>query len=99
MNCIKNETCHKNTLFCCYSCEMVCETKNDCNDEECKYNPNNIENKKEQCITQKDDIQWLLEELLKAGRYAEIDFNKTSEIAKRNGYEIDEDLDLIPINR
>jgi len=99
MNCIKNEVCYKNTLFCCYSCKEICETKNDCNDDECKYNPNNIKNKKQQNIQQKDDIQWLLTQLLEAGMYTEIDFNKTSEIAKRNGYEINEDLDLIPIKR
>lgn len=99
MNCIKNEPCWKNKLFCCYSCKMDCETRNDCNDEECEHNPNSNKNKKEQCIKQEDDIKWLLTELLEAGRYAEIDFNRVSEIAKRNGYEIDEDLDLVPINR
>lgn len=99
MNCIKNDTCHKNTLFCCYSCEIICETRNDCNDEDCKYNPNSKENKKEQCTKQEDDILWLLKALLEAGKYAEIDFNKVSEIAERNDYKIDEDLDLVPTNR
>jgi len=94
MLCLRNETCHKDTLFCCYSCEVTCTTKNDCNDEECKYNPNNIINKKEQDIKQKEDIKWLLEEVLKAGRCAEVDFEKITEVAKRNGYEINEDLDL-----
>jgi len=41
MNCIKNNLCHNNTLFCCYSCEvMKCETKNDCNEDECENHPN-----------------------------------------------------------
>jgi len=35
-----------------------------------------------------------LAELLKAGRYAEVDFEKITEVAKRNGYTIDDDLDL-----
>ena len=47
MLCIRNETCHKDELFCCYSCEVICATKNDCNDEECINNPNNILKKKE----------------------------------------------------
>jgi len=98
MLCLRNETCHKDKLFCCYSCEVVCSTKNDCNDEECINNPNNVLNKKEQDIKQKDDIKWLLKELLEAGKYAEVDFDKISEIAKRNGYEVDEDLDLVEIN-
>jgi len=41
-----------------------------------------------------EDIKWLLEELIKAGRYADIHFSKIEEIAFRNGYKIDEDLDL-----
>lgn len=99
MLCIRNVTCHKDTLFCCYSCEVKCETKNGCNDEECKYNPNSNENKKEQDTRQKDDIQWLLEQLLNAGRYTEINFDKITEIAKRNEYKIDDDLDLVEIEK
>jgi len=98
MLCLRNETCHKDTLFCCYSCEVVCSTKNDCNDEECINNPNSIINKKEQDIKQKDDIEWLLKELLEAGKYAEVDFEKITEVARRNGYEIDEELDLVEID-
>jgi len=96
--CLRNVTCHKNTLFCCYSCEVECETNNNCNDEECEYNPNSIENEKEQDITKDEDIKLLLEELLKSARYADVDFQKISEIAKRNGYEIDDDLDLVKID-
>jgi len=91
MLCLRNETCHKDMLFCCYSCEVVCSTKNDCNDEECINNPNNITNKKEQDIKQKDDIEWLIKELNKAGQCEEadfIDFGKIKEIAERNGIEI-----------
>jgi len=99
MECIKNELCYKNTLFCCYSCKIICETRNNCNNEECKNNPNNIENKKEQYIIQESDIKWLLQELLEAGKYAEVDFSKITEIAKRNGYEVDEDLDLVEIEQ
>jgi len=41
MNCIRNNLCYQNTLFCCYSCEVMrCETKNDCNDDECEKHPN-----------------------------------------------------------
>jgi len=94
MLCLRNETCHKDTLFCCYSCEVVCSTNNDCNDEECKYNPNSTENKKDHDTKQKEDIKWLLEQLLNAGRYTEVNFEKITEVAKRNGYEINDDLDL-----
>jgi len=45
-------------------------------------------------ITKDEDIKWLLEELLRSTRYADVDFQKISEIAKRNGYTIDDDLDL-----
>ena len=48
--------------------------------------------------TIKEDTKWLLEALLEAGKYAEVDFDRISEIAKRNGYEIDEELDLIEID-
>jgi len=99
MLCIRNETCHKDELFCCYSCEIICSAKNDCNDDECKYNPNCTENKKEQDTKQKDDIKWILEQLLNAGRYTEVDFDKIEEIARRNGYEIDEELDLVEIEK
>jgi len=78
---------------------LYAQQKNDCNDEECINNPNNVLNKKEQDIKQKDDIKWLLKALLEAGRYATVDFDKITEVAKRNGYEIDEDLDLIEINQ
>jgi len=97
MLCLRNEPCHKDTLFCCYSCEVTCGTKNDCNDDDCINNPNNIINKKEQETKQKEDIKWLLEEVLKAGRYADVDFEKITDVAKRNGYAIDNDLDLTEV--
>jgi len=97
MNCIRNETCHMHTFNCCYSCEIICSTNNGCNDDTCVHHPNhnkNVERDNLQTTTE-NDIKWLLEELLKAGRYTEVDFDKITEIAKRNGYEIDEDLDLV----
>jgi hypothetical protein len=45
----------------------------------------------------KEDAKWMLKALLEVGKYAEIDFDMISEIAYRNGYEIDEDLDLVEI--
>jgi len=54
--------------------------------------------KKHKIYDTKEDIKWLLTELLEAGRYTEVDFDKINEIAKRNGYELDEDLDLVEID-
>jgi len=53
--------------------------------------------KKHKPSDQKEDIEWLLKELLEAGKYAEVDFDKITEIAYSNGYKVDEDLDLVEI--
>lgn len=44
------------------------------------------------------DIKLLLEELLEASRYADVDFQKITEIAERNGYMINDDLDIEEID-
>ena len=48
-------------------------------------------------IDKDKDIKWLLEEVLKAGRYADVDFEKITDVARRNGYAIDNDLDLTEV--
>jgi len=80
------------TYFYCPSCGKSSDREDieETLDDEC-------DNESIIIITKDEDVKWLLEEILKAGRYAEVDFEKITEVAKRNGYEINEDLDLIEI--
>lgn len=84
---IENNTC--GSFFYCPNCNEISD----------RDDINNIlgDEKVNIAVSKEDDIKWLLEELLEAGRYAEVDFDKITEIAKRNGYEIGEELDIIEI--
>jgi len=77
------------TYFYCPSCSKSSDREDieETLDDEC-------DNESIIIITKDEDIKWLLEEILKAGRYAEVDFEKITEVARRNGYIIDDDLDL-----
>lgn len=47
---------------------------------------------------QKEDIKWLIENLLRALMSDEVEFPDLVKLAERNGYAINEDLDLEEIN-